>query len=176
MSNRINHWKELWGNKKAKQYLIICVSVAVVIAIAQPILVDQTYSDAKIIELIKAIKEASLYFGSSIATASATTLALMLTLLSMTHQADKEFDRSTYRGIQLVAFVFTLTFIISISLLLCLSLPIGEFSSIPANWYKTLYYIIVALNGVMTSLVIYGVLILFEIIRGIILKIAPDIS
>ena len=174
MAKKLNHWKSVWGNKQRKTYLIVCVAVALAIAFVQPAITNRFYAENELLDLLSSIRDASLYFAAAVSTASATILALMLTLLSMTHQASIEFDRSTYRGIQLIGFVSTVTFIISIILLLCLSFPIGEFSSIPNHWYRILYYIITALNGAMSGLMIYGVLILFEIIRGIIHKIAPD--
>ena len=174
MANRVNHWKSLWYNKRRKHYLFLSVSVAVVVGVVQPLLVNRVYSEAQLVDLLEGLKNASLYFGSAVATASATILALMLTLLSMTHQADKTFKRTTYQGIQLIGFVSTVTFIISILLLLCLSLPIGEFNNISANWFKAFYYTITVLNGVMSGLMIFGVLTLFEIIRDVIHKIAPE--
>ena len=174
MANRVNHWRSLWESNRRKHYLIVCVGFAAIVAIVQPALISQVYSEAQLLDLLNGLREASLYFGSAIATAAATILALMLTLLSMPHQANKEFDRSTYRGIQLIGFVSTATFITAILLLLCLSLPVGELSRIPAVWFKGLYYVITTLNGVMSGLMIFGVLTLFEIIRDIIHKIAPE--
>lgn len=174
MNNRVNHWKSLWANKRRARYLIICISFAVMVGVIQPIFINQLNSKSQLFDLLEGLRNASLYFGSAVATASATILALMLTLLSMTHQADKEFDRSTYRGIQLIGFVSTVTFIIAIVLLLCLSLPVGEFSDIQTVWFERLYYVIMTLNGIMSGLMIFGVLTLFEIIRDIIHRIAPD--
>ncbi len=54
--------------------------------------VGQIYSGAKAIDLIGQLTQSALYFGSAIATSSATTLALMLTLIGMAHRSEAEFD------------------------------------------------------------------------------------
>lgn len=132
------------------------------------------YNDTRAIDLLESIKESSLYLGSAIATASATVLALMLTLLSITSQVDKSFERSTYKGIKLIGDISTVTFIGSVALLLLLSLPIGEFKVIDERWYTGLYYLLAVLNGILSGLTVVGVLVLSDTLKTLIKSLAPD--
>ncbi|MEL6160292.1 MAG: hypothetical protein AAFQ40_00765 [Cyanobacteria bacterium J06623_5] len=173
MLDDISTWQVLWKNSKRRRYIYLGLSLTLLVAIVQPTLIGQIYSEAQAINLLKGLQSSSLYFGSAIATASATVLALMLTLLSMTNRLEAQFERSVYDGIRLVGFISTVTFITSVILLLCLSLPVGEFEQLPPGWFKGLYYILSTLNGFLSSLMIVGVLILFDTIKTLIKKLSP---
>lgn len=153
---------------------MVCMGIAATVAIAQPLLTGHVYSGARAVDLLQSIKESSLYLGSAIATASATVLALMLTLLSLTSQVDTSFNRSTYEGIKLIGDISTATFIGSVALLLILSLPIGEFTVISDQWYAGLYYVLATLNGLLAGLMIVGVLVLSDTLKTLIKSLAPD--
>lgn len=144
------------------------------VGVVQPLLAVQIYGDAEAIDLVKSIKESSLYLGSAIATASATVLALMLTLLSVTSQVDTSFDRSTYKGIKLIGLISTVTFIGAVILLLGLSLPVGEFELIDDRWFMWMYYALSTLNGLLSAMTVIGVLVLFDTITTLIKRLAPD--
>ena len=168
--------KALITNTKHRRYAYLSASIAAVVAIAQPILTGSIYSEAQSIQLLEGIKSSSLYLGSAIATASATTLALMLTLLSIASKADTSFEYNTYKGIEIIGRISTATFIGSVVQLLLLSFPVGEFKNIPPTWYKGLYYVLSTVNGLLTGLMIVGVLILFDTIVTLIKELSPDIN
>ena len=71
--------------------------------------IGSIYSEAKAVDLIQALTASGLYLGSAIATASATTLALMLTLLGLTRRSDTEFDRQVYVQIERVSILSTIS-------------------------------------------------------------------
>ena len=100
----------------------------------------------------------------------------MLTLLSVTHQSEISFSHSTYRGIRLIGFISTATFIGAVMLLLALSFPIGEFQTIDDRWFKGLYYTLSIMNGLLAGLMIIGVLILFDTITTLIKELSPDMD
>ena len=152
---------------------MLCIGVVLLIAVVQPLLTGHIYSEAKAIELVQSIKSSSLYFSSAVATASATILALMLTLLSVTSQVDTSFGISTYKGIRVIGAIATCTFVGSVILLLILSLPVGEYESLSKVWYQVLYYILCALNGLLAGLMVFTVLILFDTITTLISELAP---
>ena len=147
-----------------------------VVAIVQPLLTGRIYNEAESLQLLEGIRESSLYLSSAIATASVTTLALMLTLLSLASQADTDFDYETYKGIELIGRISTATFIGSVTQLLILSFPLGEYENIGEAWFKGLYYALSSLNGLLTGLMIVGVLVLFDTIITLIKKLSPDIN
>ena len=82
--------------------------------------------------LIESLSRAGLYLGSAIVTASATTLALMLTLIGMMRRMESEFDDTTYRGIELIARLATASLMFGLLVLLAFTLPVGEFEELPA--------------------------------------------
>ena len=166
--------KTIFRKAKNRHYFLICFSVMLLVAIAQPLLTGRIYGEAEAVDLLESIKGSSLYFGSAVATASATILALMLTLLSVTSQVETSFDRSTYKGIRVIGALSTITFIGSVLLLLLLSLPIGEYDSIGKVWYAFLYYVLCTLNGLLAGVMIFSVLILFETITTLISRLAPE--
>ena len=166
--------KTIFRRAKSRHYFLICLGVVLVVAVVQPLLTGRIYSEAEAVELLQSIKDSSLYFGSAVATASATVLALMLTLLSVTSQVDTRFDRSTYKGIRAIGALTTATFIGAVILLLLLSLPVGEYDSIGKVWYQVFYYVLCTLNGLLSGVMIFSILILFETITTLISKIAPD--
>ena len=150
------------------------MGVTALIAIAQPLLVGRVYDGTQAVDLLESLKGSSLYLGSAIATVSATVLALMLTLLSLTSQVDTKFERSTYKGIKVIGDISTATFVGSVALLVLLSLPIGEFEVINGRWYEWLYYTLATLNGVLSGLTVVGVLVLSDTLKTLIKSLSPD--
>jgi len=73
-------------------------------------------------------------------TVSATTLALMLTLLSLSSGVDRELKRSHYERIRQIALVDVVAFVAATFLLVMLVVPIGESTEIPLTWYVGIYY------------------------------------
>lgn len=131
------------------------------------------YSQAEAKDLISALTNSGLYLGSAIATSSGTTLALMLTLIGMVRRMEKSFDPSVYRRIQRVSLLSTLSLIGSVALLLALTMPVGEFEKIPAQWYSRLYDVLYALIIGLSSLLVGTVVLLFGTIRLLIGNIIP---
>ena len=168
--------QSLVENTKHRRYTLLCIGVAVIVAVVQPLLTGHIYSEAQVTQLLEGLKDSSLYLGSAIATASATTLALMLTLLSLASQADTSFEYETYKGIKLIGQISTSTFIGAVTLLLLLSFPIGEFKNIDPIWFKTVYYVLSAVNGLLVGLMIVGVLILLDTITTLVKELSPDID
>jgi len=100
----------------------------------------------------------------------------MLTLLSLASNAETDFEYATYKGIELIGRISTATFIGAVIQLLILSFPIGEFEKMDDFWFKFLYYVISTVNGLLTGLMIVGVLVLFDTIITLIKKLSPDID
>ncbi|MBW4330176.1 hypothetical protein KY084_04715 [Stakelama sp. CBK3Z-3] len=136
--------------------------------------VGQVYSDAKAIDLINQLSRAGLYFGSAMATASATTLALMLTLIGMAHRAEAEFGPDFYRNIYRISRLATATLLGSVVLLLLLTLPVGEFQGLSDMWFIWLYRVLFALIGTLSALLVATVLLVFTTVRDVIINITPS--
>ncbi|MEO0458719.1 MAG: hypothetical protein AAF152_19360 [Cyanobacteria bacterium P01_A01_bin.114] len=172
MKKKHNVLTSIYRDPKLRRYLLMCGMVTVGVIVAQLFLVGSIYGEAEAIELLEGFRSSSLYFGSAIAKSSITVLALMLTLLSVAKKSDADFDRSVYRGIEVIGLISTISFVGAVLLLLCLSLPVGEFDNVPSSWFKGLYYGLSALNGCLSGLMIAGVLILFDTIKLLIRKLS----
>lgn len=135
--------------------------------------IGTVYSAAEAIQLLEALSRAGLYLGSAIATASATVLALMLTLIGMIRRMDKDFDGEAYKNINLVAKLATASLMMSILVLLAFVLPIGEFEELPASWYKNLYEVLFAGCVLMTGLIAATVVMIYLTLLRVMEKITP---
>ena len=138
--------------------LAIGIVIAVAGSLTQPWLVSVIYSDTDVLDILKGLYDSSLYFGSSMATATATLLGLMLTLLSLANSSSVNFDERLYDRVKLISLLAVVGFLTSLLQLAVLSLPLGKFPSVPEYWFKVLYYLINTLNfviiGTVTSLTI----------------------
>ena len=156
-----HHWA-------AGVFLAVCI-----IGYAARWAIGDVYSSAQATQLIEALSRAGLYLGSAIVTASATTLALMLTLIGMIRRMDAEFDDETYRSVDLIARLATLAMLISLFTLLAFTLPVGEFEALPEDWYVQLYNGLFAACVVMVGVVGATVTVLYRTVRRVIEMLTP---
>ena len=120
----------------------------------------------------EALLEASLptirFLCSSVMTASATTLALLLTLLSLSASADQKLKPEFYRAIQTVALLAVIAFIGASVLLLTLAVPFGEEVEVPATWYVVLYYATTLMAALVVGVLVSVLLSLYQIVGDLI--------
>lgn len=138
--------------------------------------IGTVYGAAEAVDLLDALSRAGLYLGSAIATASATTIALMLTLIGMIRRMDQDFDRLAYRNVELVARLSTITLLIALLLLMAFSLPIGQFDELPKGWFETLYNGLFAASVVMVGFAGSTVVLIYTTLVKVIAKITPSDS
>ncbi|MEB8328385.1 hypothetical protein OO009_03385 [Flavobacteriaceae bacterium KMM 6897] len=105
---------------------------------------------------------------NTIALASATILALLLTLLSLSSNSTSKLKEEHYRHVLLIAKVDTAVFVAAVMAFLMLNLPITESDSVPENWFSTIYYISLAISSVLSSALIVVVLMLYNTVANII--------
>ncbi len=165
---------EIMYQPVVRRHLWIAVAIGFFVAILQPYAVGYIYGSAKAIELLYALQNPSLFFGSAVATSSATILALMLAILSLTSNVDKQFNKEIYDSVRAAAVISTYTFLGSILLLVTLCLPVGEFKEIPGDWFKYIYYLLSLLNGLLAGLMASIILILRMTVLHIITELSPD--
>lgn len=80
--------------------------------------ISSVYGEADAVRLIDSLSSAGLYPGSAIVTASATILALMLTLLGLTKRVDRNFDFAASTRIQIISTLAAATLLRSLLFLL----------------------------------------------------------
>lgn len=132
------------------------------------------YSSVEAKQLLDALSSSALYLGSAIATSSATTLALMLTLVGLVKRLDKEFDTDLYQRVALVSRLSAINLIGAVVLLMLLAMPVGEFDNLPASWFATLYNILYGMMVFLCALIVAIVLLLAITIETLIAKITPS--
>ncbi len=108
-------------------------------------------------ELIGAIMPTIRFLCSAIMTASATIIALMLTLLGYSFNMEKKFADEFFQRIKVIAFYDTVILAFSTSLLVLHCFPIMKSVSVPSSWYFAGYYFLLIsstiLGGGLVSLV-----------------------
>lgn len=153
-------------------FIAIGLIVTIAGAIVQPWIVFQIYSDAEVREIVSGVHKSSLYFGSAMATATATLLGLMLTLLSLTQSASESF-KDLYRRVKAIAVLAVSGFLLSVLQLTILSFPLGEFSSVPDGWFQALFFLISTMNFIIIGFVTTLTLALTEAIFRAIHQLSP---
>lgn len=168
---------DLVKSKEIRPPLAIAWGIALVIAFSVPSVTGQIYGSAEAKDLLLSVQKASLYYGSAVATASATILALMLTILSFTDSyEEEEKDKKTFIRLHAIAAFCVYSFIGAIILLLCVSFPVNQFEKIPSDWFSFIYYLICAWNGLLAGHMITTILILRDTATQIIGDISPDFN
>lgn len=148
--------------------------LAACIALVGQWFIGRIYSGDEARFLIAAMLNSALFFGASVVTASATILALMLTMLSLTDQSKIDFDKVFFHRIEQIGVMTTVSLASSILLLLFLSIPVQESKSVPTHWFTTIYYILIISLALLAGLLVTVVLMLLNAIRSLIENVQPD--
>ena len=153
--------------------IALAAVVAAGIALAGMLLVNVgSGSEARF--LLEAMMPSVRFLCSAVMTASATVLALMLTLISFSSGQERRLKRSHYDRVRKIALVDTGTFAAAIILLLIISVPLAEAAEIPAGWYSVVYYVTVVYAAALGGALIAIVLMLYRAITDLIGVIHPD--
>lgn len=147
---------------------------AAAVALAGQWLIGHIYSGYAARQLLESMSSSALYFGSAIVTAAATILALMLTILSLSSQADEDFDQIFFLRVERIAKLATIILMGGILLLLFLSIPIKESDSVPGSWFTTIYYALIVILAALAGLLITIVLMLLNAISSLIEAVRPS--
>ncbi len=127
-------------------------------------------------ELIKSSLEGMNTLCNTIALASATILALLLTLLSLSSNSRSELKKDFYREVLRIAQLDTIIFIASVITFLLFNLPITESDNVPNNWFSILYYISLGVSSVLSAALIVVVLLLYNTVVNLIHIVGMGIS
>lgn len=119
-------------------------------------------------ELIKSSLTGLNTLCNTIVLASATILALMLTLLGVSSGTNSKLKNDHYLHIMQIAKLDTAIFIASLLFFLMFNLPVTESENIPSNWFNVIYYVTIAVSAILSSALIVVVLMLYNTIINII--------
>lgn len=105
---------------------------------------------------------------NTIALASATILALLLTLISLSAGSGSKLKNEYYKNVLQIAKLDTAVFIASVTTFLIFNLPITESENVPPNWFSWIYYSSLAISSVLSAALIVVVLMLYNTVVNII--------
>ncbi|WP_036156672.1 hypothetical protein [Maribacter forsetii] len=105
---------------------------------------------------------------NTIVLASATILALMLTLLGVSSGTNSKLKNDHYMHIMQIAKLDTAIFIASLLFFLVFNLPVTESENIPENYFDVIYYVSIGVSAILSSALIVVVLMLYNTIINII--------
>lgn len=108
------------------------------------------------------------FLSSSVMTAAATTLALLLTLLSFGKGSDEALARSFYHQVRQTARLAVGAFVGATVLLTAIVIPFGDESGFSATAYSTLYYVFTVGAALVAGSLVAVVVSLYKTLDGLI--------
>ncbi len=109
----------------------------------------------------------------AVMTTSATTLALMLTLVSLSTDDDRSLKSTHFQRIRRIALLAVVVFVGATVLLAAHAFPFGEAASIPSGWYVALYYVITGGAALLGGTIVSVMIILYTAARDLIVTLDP---
>tara|TARA_R110002049_G_scaffold146495_3_gene309169 strand:- start:988 stop:1533 length:546 start_codon:yes stop_codon:yes gene_type:complete len=122
--------------------------------------------EAKI--LIKSSLSGFNTLSNTIVLASATILALLLTLLSVSASSKSKLTAEHYTHVLLIAKIDTIVFVAAMIMFQLFNIPITEADNVPSSWYSTLYYSSLGISSILSGALISVVLMLYNAVNSII--------
>lgn len=147
--------------------------LAAIIALTGQWFIGRIYSGYEARNLLEAMNGSALWLGGSVVTASATIMALMLTMLSLSDQTKIDFDKVFFKRIEQIGIMTTISLASGILLILFLSVPLQESKNVPSQWFTIIYYILIAFLALLAGLLVSIVLMLLNAIRSLIEGVRP---
>ncbi len=106
---------------------------------------------------------------NTIILASATILALILTLLAISSGSDSKLKKYHYKQVLSLAKFASLLFIVTLVFFQFLNIPFVEAENIPSSWYSNIYWVILFVSSLLSGMMVAVILMLYKIIHNIIL-------
>ena len=123
--------------------------------------------------LVAAALPSSRFLASAVMTVSATTLALMLTLLGLSTDIDADVKGGHFERIRQIALVDVAAFVLATALLVVIVVPVDESTPIPEAWFSAIYYAVSVVAALLGGGLIAVMLLLYAAVRDLILVLGP---
>ncbi len=130
-------------------------------------------SDGETQSLVDAASPSVRFLASAVMTVSATTLALMLTLLGLSTDIDGDVKKGHFERVRQIALVDTAAFVVATMLLVSVVVPTDPSSPIPPGWFSWIYYGVSVIVSILGGGLIAVMLLLFAAIRDMIVVLSP---
>ncbi|CAN5378553.1 hypothetical protein BH23BAC3_BH23BAC3_19660 [soil metagenome] len=106
---------------------------------------------------------------NTIILASATILALILTLLGISSGSESKLKKYHYKQVLSLARFDSFLFIVTLIFFLLLNIPITEAEKIPTSWYNSIYWVILFISSLLSGIMVAVILMLYNTIHNIII-------
>jgi hypothetical protein len=114
------------------------------------------------------IPRISLLF-STIILASASILALILTLLGISSGSESKLKKYHYKQVLSLARFDSFLFIVTMIFFQLLNIPITEAEKIPTSWFNSIYWATLFISSLLSGLMVAVILMLYNTIHNIII-------
>lgn len=105
---------------------------------------------------------------NTIVLGSATILALLLTLISVSSGSDNTIKESHYKQVITMAKFDTILFISAMILFQLFNIPIIESETVPTSWYEIIYWATLIATCMLSGLMITVILMLYDSVTDLI--------
>ena len=123
--------------------------------------------------MVEAAMPSVRFLASAVMTVSATTLALMLTLLGLSSDIDGDLKKGHFQRVRQIALVDVAAFVVATVLLVIVVVPVNEASPVPDGWFIGVYYAVSVASAALGGGLIAVMLLLFAAIRDLIVVMGP---
>jgi len=152
--------------KFTKRVILIGIIALCLLTIGTYIIGDLSGYEAK--DLFKKSISGINMLSNTIILASATILALLLTVLGLGTELNTEIKDAHYKHILIVAKFDTVVLITAITSFIIFNLPIAEGENVPNQWYTIIYYVTLGVTSVLGASLIVVVLMLYRTVVNLI--------
>jgi hypothetical protein len=169
-------WQEsqLILQRDIRRAILYSIVVTAITLAASLIVNVSSGSEARI--LLSAMLPSIQFLSSAVMTAAATTLALMLALVTFGQGTGSKLKSLHYDRVEQIARWNLIVFIAASSLLLFISIPLSESQEVPTSWYRFLYYLILLYSGALIGTLTFVVILLFKAVLSLIDVLHPNRS
>ena len=112
-------------------------------------------------------------FSSTAMVVTASTLALMLTILGLTSDTDRQVKASHYERIRQIALADVVAFTAATLLLVSLVVPFHESSSLPGWAYAVIYFAATGVSALIGGLVVAVMILIYAAVRDLTTTLQP---
>lgn len=135
-------------------------------------------NNADALEMINGSQPTIRFMCSAVMTATATILALLLTILSFTGNREEKLSKQHFKRLRIIARMCTGTFVMSTIglLLLCIPYTKAEGSDEIANYFSIIYYLMQLYAALLGAGLITIVFMLYETAKTAIVLVDPTMD
>lgn len=105
---------------------------------------------------------------NTIILASATILALILTLLGISTSSDSKLKKGHYKQVLNLAWFDAFLFIITLIFFQLFNIPLAESDNISTSFYKIVYWTVIFISSLVSGLMVAVILMLYSTVHNII--------